>query len=163
MVYLYNICVWGNVRYMRIIPPPPKKNQTQNIIRWPKKAGKIWECGLRLAQIWSGVTEPNVGNKQPVTQTHSSHATPFVIHLSFWMKSNSSWPRLHMPSFLLRARRRQTHNPTHNASYQYNTHTLHHAWGIHINPLPLPTLFETMETFWSPLPYEESEHCSLLA
>lgn len=143
-------------------PSPPKKSNTKyNPLT--EKAGKIWECGLRLAQIWSRVTEPNVGNKQPVTQTYSSHATQFVIYLSVWMKSNSIWPRLHMPSLLLRARRRQTHNPTHNASYQYNTHELHHAWGIHINPLPLPTLFETMETFWSPLPYEESEHCSLLA
>lgn len=70
--YLYNICVLGNVS-SRLNPLPTpiphshqEKKKPQKIksytIQDPltKKAGKMWKRGLGLAQIWRGVTRPNV-------------------------------------------------------------------------------------------------------
>lgn len=97
----------------------------------PDKRQRFKNVASDLAQIWQTVTKSNVGNKQQVTQTYTSHATQSVIHLTVWMKSYSHWPGLHMASFLITAECRQTERL--NAGYQYNTHKWQHAVRIHVN------------------------------
>lgn len=92
-----------DVRWARIIQRRKQATFSTN------KLERFKNVASDLAQIWKTVTEPNVGNKQQVTQMYTSHATQSVIHLNVWLKPYSLWPRLHMASFLITAEYRQAH------------------------------------------------------
>lgn len=144
-----------DVKWIRIIQRRRRATFSTN------KLERFKNVASDLAQIWKTVTKLNVGNKQQVTQMYTSHATQLVIHLTGWLKPYSLWPRLHMASFLITAEHRQTHK----WSWMQVINIILTITPCRENPskpLSLPTSFETMETFWSPLPFEQSEHCSLL-
>lgn len=125
------------------------------------KTERLKNAVLDLAQIRETVTQLNVGNKLQVTQMHSSHAT-----CSWWFTSPSGWN--HPPvgvcytwhHFLLQSRGDKC--TMLNLMQVINIIQITACRGNPSKPFQLPTPFETMETFWSPLPVEESQHCSLL-
>lgn len=141
-----------------MIPELPKKNK--NTYK-ADKTERLKNAVSDLAQIRETVTQLNVGNKLQVTQMYSSHAT-----CSWWFTSPSG--RNHTPigvcytwhHFLLQPRGDKC--TTLNLMQVINIIQITACRGNPSKPFQLPTPFETMETFWSPLPVEESQHCSLL-
>lgn len=142
------------------------KKQYQNYIKKKNTYNTDKMEGLKnvvsdLAQIRETVTQLYVGNKLQVTQTYSSHATH-----GWWFTSLSGWN----PSPIgvcytwhhFSLQQTGDKNTMLNLMQVINIIQITTCRGNPSKPFELPTQFETMETFWSPLPVEESQHFFLL-
>lgn len=105
--YIYMSCMSQDIQFMWTRAEYSKGEKLATFST--NKLERFRNVASDLALAWKTVTKLNVGNKQQVTQMYTSHATQLVIHLTVWLKPYSLWLCFLLPSFLITAENRQTH------------------------------------------------------